>query len=101
MRSLYQGGTRDDAIAAGALGRVERLVGRRDQAVDIRDPAIGNHRDTGADRDRDALAVVTDRKLLDGGPDPVREGLGVCEFGLAAQDRELLAAVPREHVLGA
>ena len=88
-----------DAVASRPLGLVHRRVGGRDERLRVVDLALDGGAD--ADRDRDDLARVLEAVLLDGRAQPLAQRARAVGLDLAADDGELLAAVARQHVLGA
>ena len=92
---------RDHAVSSAALGRVERLVRGADQIGDAlgRNVRVCGHPE--ADGDRERLRCVLEHRALDQAAQPLGEDGRVRQLDAAADDRELFAAVAREHVFGA
>src|SRR5262249_4522 len=86
-----------DAVAAGALGFVERLVTPRNQGVRI---ALARDRggDTDADARRDRLLAGSDGERSHLATDEVRHLLRARRRGIGKDDQEFVAAVPAADV---
>src|SRR5512146_1889052 len=89
-----------DAVAAGGLRLVELRVGVADEVRRIL-LARGERRDADGDGHRDVLFVELEALALDELARLLGHRQGALRVHLRQEQRELLAAVAREHVLAA
>src|SRR5436853_5406957 len=90
---------RHDAVAAGVLGGIQRLVGAIDERGAVGD--VGReHRDTEARGDPDVVlrAYAFAGALLDLAAQPLRDGRGLRDVDVGQHDAELLAAVTAQEI---
>src|SRR5690606_6015689 len=93
----------DDAVAAGALGRVQVGVGAADELERVGErlglAVAVDRRAPDRDRHREAIALVLEGLGADEGADLLGEAQGAVVARLRQDDRELLAAVAGEELL--
>ena len=97
QRRVDERGVDDAAVAAGALGAVERAVGEPHQALLVARVAreLG---DAGAERE--AGAALAQRRVGDRGAQPLDDALGAPRVGVGQREQELVAADPPADVAG-
>src|SRR5919204_1504125 len=75
-----------DAVAPGALRRIERGVGRLEHGLDVAAGAPSGD----AEADGDGAVRIELALLLDGVADPLRHARGLVEIGVRQQHHELV-----------
>src|SRR5262245_61740888 len=92
----------DDSISALIFRAVQALVGHKKQRLTARRrDDVGDRRDARGHRGLELLLLVRDLERLDGLTHALGEERDLLVLDAAHEDRELLAAVAREHVLHA
>src|SRR4051794_36605690 len=94
----YPLGLPDDAVAAGALGRVEALVGNLRERVHVARGPRGRHADAG--REHDARGDAIPELVADRREQPLAAGDRRLGARLGHQQHELLATRADQDVLG-